>query len=324
LTDRNGTSARYPTFFNGETISGTVDIKLNSNTLKHKGIKAEIHGIVEKYGTLTSTNSFLMLTQDLIPAGEIIQEKTTLDFNFRSPYLKYESYKGAYASVKYFIKIIIDSTLVNSTYDKEFAVVNPYDESIIYENDFPIRLRVGVKNVISLSIEFEHCNYNCRGTLKGFITFKMVNANIKCMEVQLVRREVIFDGKKYEPEYIARYELIDGGPIKHDRIPFRFFLKSYNLTPSYPDIEGIFGVKYFLNLQVVDEGNNRYYKLAEINLFRIFRDRRAHMENFDNNGLFISEPIFEEDYYYHPNTMENNNNNNYNDNNYGNDYYNDN
>ena len=31
MTDKNGTSARYPTFFNGETISGTVDIKLNSN-----------------------------------------------------------------------------------------------------------------------------------------------------------------------------------------------------------------------------------------------------------------------------------------------------
>ena len=28
------------------------------------------------------------------------------------------------------------------------------------------------------------------------------------------------------------------------------------------------------------------------------------MENFNNNGLFISEPIFEEDFYYDPNTMK--------------------
>jgi len=209
-----------------------------------------------------------------------------LQFNFRNPNLKYESYKGTYASVKYFIKIIIDSTLKASTYEKEFAVVNPNDESILYENDFPIRLKVGVKNVLSLLIEFEHCNYNCRGVLKGFVTFNLVNTDIQFMEVQLVRREVIFDGKKYEPEYIARYELIDGGPSKNERIPVRLFLKSYNLTPSYPDIEGFFGVKYFLNFVVVDGEDNRFFKFAEINLFRLFSDRKAHASNYDNNGLF--------------------------------------
>jgi len=75
LIDRYNASSRYPTYFNGDSISGTVEIQLNSNNLKHKGIKAEIHGIVEKYGTLTSTNSFLFLTSDLMPAGEIVQEK---------------------------------------------------------------------------------------------------------------------------------------------------------------------------------------------------------------------------------------------------------
>ena len=334
MTDRYGVSARYPTYFNGDTISGTVEININSNSLKHKGIKAEIHGIVEKYGTLNTTNSFLFLTSDLMSAGEIIQEKITLDFNFRNPYLKYGSYKGKYASVKYFVKIIIDSILVNSTYEKEFAVVNPSDESILYENDLPLNLRVGVKNILSLSIEFEHSNYNCRGILKGFVIFNLVNINIKSMEIQLLRKEVVFGEKNCEPEFISRYELIDGGPIEHEKIPIRFFLKSYNLTPSYFNVEGIFGVKYFLNLIVIDCNNNRYYKSAEINLYRIFRDRRAHMHNFDNNGLFISEPFFEEDYYYERNNINNgkNNNNNYNynyddgfrDNNYKRDNYNEN
>ena len=316
MTDRYGVSTRYPTYFNGDTISGTVEININSNSLKHKGIKAEIHGIVEKYGTLTTTNSFLFLTSDLMSGGEIIQEKITLDFNFRSPYLKYESYKGKYASVKYFVKIIIDSILINSTYEKEFAVVNPYDESILNENDFPLNLRVGVKNILSLLIEFEHCNYNCRGILKGCVIFNLLNINIKSVEIQLLRREAVFDEKKYEPEYISRYELIDGGPIENEKIPIRFFLKSYNLTPSYFDVEGIFEVKYFLKLIVVEDNNNRYYKSAEINLYRIFRDRRAHMYNFNNNGLFISEPFFEEDYYSESNSTNNGNNkNNYNENN---------
>ena len=303
-----------------------IEIKLNnSKSLSHKGIKAELHGIIEKYGTLTASKEFLFLTKDIIPAGEIYQEKTMLEFNFRNPYLKYESYKGSYASVKYYIKVIIDSTFTSSAYEKEFAVVNPNDDSVLYENDFPIKLKVGVKNVVSMLIEFDHCNYNCRGILKGYVTFNLVNANVEFMEVQLVKREVIFDGKKYEPEYLARYELIDGGPTKHERIPIRLFLKSYNLTPSYPDIEGIFGVKYFLNLIVADDNDNRYFKYAELNLFRLFRDKRAHMQYFDNDGLYITEPFFEKDYHYDPDQNKNNNrNDNYNDNNNDYDNYNDN
>ena len=203
------------------------------------------------------------------------------------------------------MKIVIEASIFNSSFEREFAVVNPFDESILYNNDFPLRLKVGVRNVLSLSIEFDHSNYNCRGTLKGFVTFNLVNTNIKFMEIQLIRREIIFDGKKYEPEYIARYELVDGGPCKYERLPIRFFLKSYNLTPSYPDIEGFFGVKYFLNFVVVDGEDNRFFKFAEINLFRLFSDRKAHASNYDNNGLFISEPFFEEEYFYDPNSLNN-------------------
>ena len=155
------------------------------------------------------------------------------------------------------------------------------------------------------------------------------------MEVHLARKEIIFDGKKYEPEYVAKYELIDGGPCKNDRIPIRFFLKSYNLTPSYQNIEGIFAVKYFLNLIVVDDSNYKYFKMAEVNLHRLFRDRRAHFQDFENDGLFVSEPFFEDEYSFVPNTNDNNygndnynndnyNNDNYNNNNYNNNNYNDN
>ena len=207
--------------------------------------------------------------------------------------------------MKYFVKIIIEASILNSSYEKEFAVVNPFDESILYRNDFPLRLKVGIKNVLSLSIGFEHSNYNCRGTLKGFVTFNLVNTDIKFMEVQLIRREIIFDGKKYEPEYIARYELVDGGPCRYERLPIRFFLKSYNITPSYPNIEEFFGVKYFLNFVVVDGEDNRYFKFAEINLFRLFSDRKTHASNYDNNGLFISEPFFEEEYFYDPKSLNN-------------------
>ncbi len=223
---------------------------------------------------MTKTKPFLNMNIDLCRPDEITQEKLLLEFNFQNVKMPYESYKGDYASVKYYIKIIIVSTVKNAEYIKEFAVVNPHDSSILQKNDEPIYMQVGMKQKMSLSIFFQHKNYNCRGTLKGFITFNYLNINLKFMEVQIVRREIIFGDKTCEPAYVARYELIDGVPNKHEKIPIRFFLKSYNLTPTYPNIDNIFFVKYYLNLVIADDEDNRYFKQKEICLFRLYKERR--------------------------------------------------
>ena len=311
LTDRNDHSERFPTFFNGEDISGHAELRLLSKSLKHKGIRAELHGVIEKYGNLKKTKSILNMDQDICGPEEVTKDKISLEFNFQNVKMPYESYKGDYASVRYFIKIIIISTVKNTEYEKEFAVVNPHNSSILQKNDEPIKMQVGMKNKLSLAIYFQHKNYNCRGTLKGFIAFNYLNINLKFMEVQIVRREVIFGDKKCEPAYVARYELIDGVPNKNEKIPIRFFLKSYNLTPTYPNIDNIFFVKYYLNLVIADDNDNRYFKQKEICLFRLFKEKRnVYNNNNQNNNYmnqyndfeendetFITEPIYEEDFY---------------------------
>jgi len=279
---------------------------------------------------MTKTKPFLNMNVDLCRPDEITQEKLLLEFNFQNVKMPYESYKGDYASVKYYVKIIIVSTVKNAEFIKEFAVVNPHDSSILQKNDEPIYMQVGMKQKMSLSIFFQHKNYNCRGTLKGFITFNYLNINLKFMEVQIVRREIIFGDKKCEPAYVARYELIDGVPNKHEKIPIRFFLKSYNLTPTYPNIDNIFFVKYYLNLVIADEEDNRYFKQKEICLFRLYKERKniynqnnpnnynymnEYGEFYDNDEIFITEPIFEEDFYVENKQIQNygeQNNNNYN------------
>ena len=338
LTDRNDHSERFPTFFNGEDISGQIELRLRAKTLKHKGIRAELHGVIEKYGNIKKTKSFLSLNQNLCRPDEVTQDKVLLEFNFQNVKMPYESYKGDYASVKYFIKVVILSTIKNIDYEKEFAVVNPHNNSVLGKNDEPIRMQVGMKNRLSLSIYFQHKNYSCRGTLKGFIAFNFLNINLKFMEVQIVRREVVFGDKRCEPAYVARYELIDGVPNKNEKIPVRFFLKSYNLTPTYPNIDNVFFVKYYLNLVIADDYDNRYFKQKEICLFRLFKEKKNVYNNNNNNQnnynymneygefedndeIFITEPIYEEDFY-----MDNKEIQNYNeedDNNMNSSFYND-
>ena len=340
LIDRNDHSERFPTFFNGEDISGNIEIKLHTKSLKHKGIKAELHGIIEKYGTINKTKSFLNISKEICRPEEITKEKSYINFNFGNPKLPYESYKGDYATVKYYVKIIITATYKNAEYEKEFAVVNPSDSSILRNNDEPIQMQVGMKQKLSLSIFFQHKNYNCRGTLKGFLLFNYINIPLKFMEVQIVRREVVFGDKNCEPAYVARYELIDGVPIRNERIPIRFFLKSYNLTPSYQNVDKIFCVRYFLNLVIADEEDNRYFKQKEICLFRLYKERKNYYnnnnnynynnnynnnENYNNDEIFITEPIYEEDFSsdYQPafgGPMKNNNQNNNNNDDYYDNY----
>ena len=74
LIDRNDHSERFPTFFNGEDISGRVELRIQSKILKHKGIRAELHGIIEKHGRVAKTKSFLSMNSDLSPPEEITQE----------------------------------------------------------------------------------------------------------------------------------------------------------------------------------------------------------------------------------------------------------
>ena len=306
--------------------------------MKHKGIRAELHGVIEKYGNIKKTKTFLNLDQNLCRPEEVTQDKVVLEFNFQNVKMPYESYKGDYAAVKYFIKVVILSTIKNIDYEKEFAVVNPHNNSILGKDDEPIRMQVGMKNRLSLSIYFQHKNYSCRGTLKGFIAFNFLNINLKFMEVQIVRREVVFGDKKCEPAYVARYELIDGVPNKNEKIPIRFFLKSYNLTPTYPNIDNVFFVKYYLNLVIADDNDNRYFKQKEICLFRLFKEKKNVYNNNNNNQnnynymneygefedndeIFITEPIFEEDFYTDNKEIQNYNEED--DNNMNSSFYND-
>ena len=49
-------------------------------------------------------------------------------------------------------------------------------------------------------------------------------------EIQIIRKEsVIVQGIEPETNIITKYEIMNGGQIKNETIPIRFFLKTYDL-----------------------------------------------------------------------------------------------
>ena len=104
----------------------------------------------------------------------------------------------------------------------------------------------------------------------GKIFFLLVRIKIKHMEIEIRRRESTGTGANTynESETLAKYEVMDGAPVRGESIPIRLFLSPYDLTPTYRNINNKFSVKYFLNLVLVDEEDRRYFKQVEISLFR--------------------------------------------------------
>lgn len=82
-----------------------------------------------------------------------------------------------------------------------------------------------------------------------------------------------------ENETIAKYEIMDGAPVKGESIPIRVFLAGYDLTPTMRDINKKFSVRYFLNLVLMDTEDRRYFKQQEITLWRKSEKTRKSMSN---------------------------------------------
>ena len=112
--------------------------------------------------------------------------------------------------------------------------------------------------------------YHLKDVIVGKIYFLLVRIKIKYMEIAIIRRESVGSGPSVynENENIAKYEIMDGAPVKGETIPIRLFLAGYELGPTMRDIGKRFSVRYFLNLVLVDEEDRRYFKQQEITLYR--------------------------------------------------------
>lgn len=104
----------------------------------------------------------------------------------------------------------------------------------------------------------------------GKIYFLLVRIKIKHMEIAIIKRETTGTGPHMftENETIAKYEIMDGAPVRGESIPIRVFLAGYELTPTMRDINKKFSVRYFLNLVLMDTEDRRYFKQQEITLWR--------------------------------------------------------
>ena len=108
------------------------------------------------------------------------------------------------------------------------------------------------------------------------------------MFIQIIRKENLNFNNEFSSETIVlnTFEIMDDNTEKNSEIPIRFYLNGIkNLTPNYENIDRKIKIEYFLNIEIIDVNNNRFYKKIEIKLTRLNKMNRKDLFLFKKNFL---------------------------------------
>eukprot|EP00992_Anisonema_acinus_P011601 TRINITY_DN7555_c0_g1_i1.p1 TRINITY_DN7555_c0_g1~~TRINITY_DN7555_c0_g1_i1.p1 ORF type:complete len:230 (+),score=51.33 TRINITY_DN7555_c0_g1_i1:320-1009(+) len=215
----------------------------------------------------TVLHEFTTLAQ-VLEGPNFVEETKVFDYKFEDVEKPHESYSGINAHLRYMIRVTISrSYATNIIEEQEFWVQNVTQES---EMNSSIKMEVGIEECLHIEFEYNKSKYHLNDVVLGKIFFLLVKIKIKFMELSIIRRETTGQGANIynESETVAKYEIMDGAPIKGESIPVRLFLGGFKLTPTYIHVCNKFSTKYYLNLVLVDEEDRRYYKQQELMLWR--------------------------------------------------------
>ncbi|KAE8735547.1 Vacuolar protein sorting-associated protein 26B [Hibiscus syriacus] len=309
LKKENGKTVMAALFQNQENIVGEVVIEpIHGKKVEHNGVKIELLGQIELYFDRGNFYDFTSLVRELDVPGELYERKT-YPFEFSTVEMPHESYNGVNVRLRYVLKVTVSRNYVRNIVEyQDFVpeitrsreihrytdswfrkeVVSPGQDGTTlplccchhYEvrNYTPppsinnsIKMEVGIEDCLHIEFEYSKSKYHLKDVIIGKIYFLLVRIKLKNMELEIRRRESTGSGPNtyVETETLAKFELMDGAPVRGESIPIRLFLSPYELTPTYRNINNKFSVKYYLNLVLVDEEDRRYFKQQEITMYRI-------------------------------------------------------
>ena len=85
-------------------------------------------------------------------------------------------------------------------------------------------MEVGIEDCLHIEFEYDKAKYHLKDTVVGKIYFLLVRIKLKHMEVEIRRRETTGSGShaRNESETLAKYEIMDGAPVRGESIPIRW------------------------------------------------------------------------------------------------------
>ncbi|XP_043479554.1 vacuolar protein sorting-associated protein 26B-like [Leptopilina heterotoma] len=267
IKSEDGKKERHLLYYDGETVSGKINVSLRkAGKLEHQGVKVEFIGQIEMFYDRGNHHEFTSLVKELARPGELTHN-TVYTFEFANVEKPFESYTGSNVRLRYFLRVTIVRRLSDIVKELELVV---HTLSSYPDMNNPIKMEVGIEDCLHIEFEYNKSKYHLKDVIVGKIYFLLVRIKIKHMEIAIIKRESTGSGNTTftENETIAKYEIMDGAPVKGESIPIRVFLAGYDLAPTMREINKKFSVRYYLNLVLMDEEDRRYFKQQEITLWR--------------------------------------------------------
>lgn len=275
----DGKKEKLLLYYDGETVSGRVNVTLRKpgSKLEHQGIKVELIGQIELFYDRGNHHEFISLVKELARPGDLLQH-TSYQFEFANVEKPYEVYTGANVRLRYFLRATIVRRLTDIVKEVDIAVhtLCSYPDALN-----SIKMEVGIEDCLHIEFEYNKSKYHLKDVIVGKIYFLLVRIKIKHMEISIIKRETTGSGPNTftENETVAKYEIMDGAPVRGESIPIRVFLAGYDLTPTMRDINNKFSVRYYLNLVLMDTEDRRYFKQQEVTLWRKSDKSRLPLHN---------------------------------------------
>lgn len=265
-SDRSGEKAYIYT--DGEDISGSATVTVKpGKRVEHLGVRVEVVGRVELPNDRTSNYDFFSISKDLEPPG-LLMESKEFKWKFTSVDKSIETYWGNSARVRYFVRVSVQRAYGSHiAKELDFVVQNLYAQP----DSTSLKMEVGIEDCLHIEFEYDKSKYHTRDVIIGKVYFLLVRIKVKHMEIDIVRREVTGANpasQNTDNETVAKFEIMDGAPVRGECIPVRVYLSGFDLSPTFKNVHNRLSVKYYLNLVLIDEEDRRYFKQQEITLWR--------------------------------------------------------
>ena len=151
----------------------------------------------------------------------------------------YETYTGANVRLRYFLRVTIVRRLTDMTKELDLAV---HTLATYPEMNNPIKMEVGIEECLHIEIEYNKSKYHLKDVIVGKIYFLLVRIKIKHMEIAIIKRETTGSGPNtfHENETIAKYEIMDGAPVRGESIPIRYLTSANECFRVHVPLLGFF------------------------------------------------------------------------------------
>lgn len=256
-----------PVYTAQDVITGKVYLTIPPGArIEHRGVRVDLIGMIDYTFDKSAKLEFTTITQEKEDPGELTESKV-YQFRFIVP-KNDETYHGNIVQLRYALHAKIRRAYgAGVECWKDIAVQNIVAPPVQHKR---IKMEVGIDGCLHIEFEYQREQYALSDVLLGKVYFLRIKIKIKHMELVLIRHETTGTGATTysEDETIGKYEIMQGVPVRGQVIPVRMFLAPYELSPTFNNVHKAFSVRYYLDLVLIDEKDQRFFKRQEITLWR--------------------------------------------------------